>query len=158
MSGYRVSVISGPRSNGLSGSPKRCFLGGHLLLHGLPGLLGQLDLEQVAGRHRVVAADHHHPGEGLLERPGRRGVRGGRPGDHAAQEPARPVHAEEPDRLQPALAERRVPGHPGVQFGAERPAGFLAAPAGLGHRGGDLLPHVVPQPTALGRGERLQLQ
>ena len=35
---------------------------------------GSVDLQQVAGRHRVVAADHHHVGEDLLERPGRRGA------------------------------------------------------------------------------------
>jgi hypothetical protein len=104
----------------------------------------------------VISADHDQAGENRLERGGHlRALRGG-PGDDPAQEPARPVHAQEADRLQPGL--RRFPRHPDVQFRAERPLRLLGLAAGLGHRRGDLLPHVVPQPVALGRGEGLDLE
>ena len=64
------------------------------------------------------------------------GVPGGRPGDHAAQEPARPVHAQEPDRLQPALAERRLARAPGRAVRRRTgPSASSAAAAGLRHRG-----------------------
>ena len=65
-----------------------------------------------------VPADDDDAAERLLERPGGLGALGGRAGDHAAQEPARAVDAEEPrraaDRLRavgcPGLRRRRRPG------------------------------------------------
>ena len=104
----------------------------------------------------MITADHDQPGEDLLERGGRLGALRGRPGNHATQEPARAVHAHEPDRLEPAL--RRIARHPDVQFRAERAVRLLGAATRLGHRGDDLLPHVLPEPVALGRRKGLDLQ
>ena len=86
-----------------------------LLLQGLPGLLGQPDLQLLARRCRVVAAYHDDVAEQLVERGA-----GGRPGrgraaDHAAQEPARTVEAQEPDRL-------RLPGQGRIVLGPDRDA------------------------------------
>ena len=132
---YRVSVISGPRSNGLGAwrsgwPPVACLLGAGLLLDGGRGLRRQPELEQVARRHRLVAADHDDLAEHCLERRRRRGVRRGGAGEQAAQEPARAVHAGEPDRPQPGGGLARLGGDLRDQLGAERALALLAPPAG----------------------------
>ncbi len=133
---------------------------GHLLLHGLPRLLGQPDLEQVPRWCGMIPADHHDAREDVLQRLGGRPVMCRRSGDDPPQEPARPVDTEEADRLQcprprPGPSLRRDPG---PKLGPEPAVGLLARAAGLGDRRGDLAPHVLPEPAALGRGERLELQ
>ena len=77
------------------------LLGAGLLLEGGRGLGRQPQLEQVARRHRLVAADHHDLAEHGLKRRRGRGSRGGAR-EQGAQEPARAVHADEPDRAHPA--------------------------------------------------------
>src|SRR5262249_14859165 len=81
--------------------------------------------------------------------------------DEAAQEPARAVDPEEPDRLQRSLptAVDRVGGpDPRPQLHPERAVGLGVLTAAPGHLGRDFLPDLVPQATALGRGEGLQLK
>src|SRR5262249_4310622 len=71
----------------------------------LQGFFRQPYLQQVPGRHRVITADHHHVGEHLFQRFGNVVTGRGGSADHPPQEPARAVHAQEPDRGQ---ACRRV--------------------------------------------------
>src|SRR6266536_3698371 len=131
---------------------------GHLLLQRRPRLLGQPDLEQVPGRRRMLAAHHDHVREYLLELPGQLGAAGRRAADHAAQEPAGPVHAEESDRLLLGAMAGFRGDDARMQFRAERPFGLFAVAARLRDLGGDLLPYLVPEPAGFRRGERLQLQ
>src|ERR1019366_276533 len=82
-----------------------------------------------------------------------------RAADQSAQEPPRPVDAQEPDLLQLLAALPWAGGiDPREQFGAERALPLRAVAARLGDLLGDLLPHLVPQTARLGRGERLQLE
>src|SRR6266487_2269831 len=171
--GYLVSVIGratwSRRSAGLPGlGDLRAALErvrrvldafrGHLLLQRRPRLLGQPDLEQVPGRRRMLAAHHDHVREYLLELPGQLGAAGRRAADHAAQEPAGPVHAEESDRLLLGAMAGFRGDDARMQFRAERPFGLFAVAARLRDLGGDLLPYLVPEPAGFRRGERLQLQ
>jgi len=71
------------------------------------------------------------------------------------------VDPEEPDRLQrtlPAAVDRVGGADPRPQFHPERAVGLGVLTAVPGHFGRDLLPDLVPQATAFGRGEGLQLQ
>src|ERR1022692_3821113 len=99
----------------------------HLFLKRPAGFFGQLDLQQVPRRRGMVAPHHDHVREEFLERRGQLGPVRGRAADHAAQEPAGPVYAHEPDRLQ-LLTTRSGAGwvDPRVQFGAERAILLLA--------------------------------
>src|SRR5216683_1497075 len=131
---------------------------GLLVLDGLPCLGGQPQLEQIPRRHGVLPADHHDVAEHVLERLRELGAARGRTADHPAKEPARSVHSDEPDQLAGTAGVRRVSRHVRVQLGAKRAAGLLALTSASGELVGYLAPHVVPQPTPLGRGERLHLE
>ena len=126
----------------------------------LEGLGGELYLQHVPWRHRVIAAGHHDIGEHLLQRYGDLGPQRRGPADHAAEEPARAVHAKEPDRVQATghARYRLRRRDPCVYLHPERPVRLLALAACLRHLGGDLLADVRPQAVCLGRGEGLQLQ
>src|SRR5580693_10678627 len=131
----------------------RCLV----LFEGLLRLGRQAQLEDVARRHRVLAAHHHDVPEHLLEQRGRLAAGGGRPGEQAAHEPARAVDADEPDQPH---ARGRLPGLRGNvchQLDAERSHRLLAPPAGAVHLGRDLGPDVIPQRALPRRGERLDL-
>jgi hypothetical protein len=106
----------------------------------------------------LVAADHHDLAQHGLERCRRRGVRRGRAGEQAAQEPARAVHAGEPDRAHPRGRLARLGRDMREQLDAERALALRGLAARAGDLGDDLGAHLVPQPRPLGRGECLQLQ
>src|ERR1022692_581743 len=134
---------------------------GHLLLHGLPGLLGQLDFEQVPGGRGMAPATPHDPREDVFQGLGGRPVVGRRASDDPAQEPAGPVDTQKADGLQPPSPAPRSGlrrRDPGPELDAEPAVGLIGRATGLGHRGGDLVPHVIPEAAALRGGERLLLK
>src|SRR6266496_276123 len=145
----------------LAVSPSRL---GHLFLERLLRLRGQAEREHVARRHRMVTTDNHGVGEHILEDLGVPRIPCSRPFDHTVQEPTRPVRAEEPGWLQrPGTAGATagwagLVGHPGADFHAEGACRLLRVASRAGQLLDDLVPDVVPEPRALGRGERLQLQ
>src|SRR5262249_2875996 len=131
-----------------------------LLAERLQRLIRKPDLEQVTGRDRVIATDHDDGREHLLQGPGPVLMAGRRPADEAAQEPAWAIDPEEADRLQrtlPAAVDRVGGLDPRPQLHPERAVGLGVLTAAPGHLGRDLLPDLLPQATALGRGEGLQL-
>jgi trk system potassium uptake protein TrkA len=134
------------------------LLGAGLLLEGRRGLRRKLELKQVARRHRVVAPDDYDLAEHGLERCRGRGVRRRGAGEQAAQEPARAVDADEPDRAHPRGRLPLLGRDLRDELGAERAGTLRALAARARDLGGDLGAHLVPQPASLGRGERLQLQ
>src|ERR1039457_4995807 len=99
----------------------------HLLVKRPAGFFGQPDLQQVTRRRGMVAPQHDHVREEFLERRGQLGPVRRRAADHAAQEPAGPVSAHEPDRLE-LLTTLSGAGRvaPRVQFGADRAILLLA--------------------------------
>ena len=108
----------------------------------------------------MLAPDHDHAGEGVLQRPGQFPAAGGGPGDDSAQEPARAIHAEEADRLErPAARRPRLlfGDDAGIQFRAEAALRLLGLATGAPDLGPDLLPELVPQAAALRRRLRLLL-
>ncbi len=148
-----VSVISGPRSNGFGGVEKRfCSCppaapaGRGPAPRSPPGLRRQPQLEQVAGRHRAVAADHHDLAHHRLQRRRRGGVLGRGAGEQAAQEPAGAVDPGEPDRAKPRGGLPGLGRDVSEQLGPERPLALLAAPARALDLGCDLLADLIPQP------------
>jgi hypothetical protein len=106
----------------------------------------------------LLAAYHHDLAEHGLKRPRGRRVRRGRAGEQAAQEPARAVHANEPDRAHPRCWLARLGGDVRDKLDAERALALRGLPARAADLSDDLATHLVPQPGPLGRGERLQLQ
>src|SRR5215471_6007742 len=85
----------------------------------LARFLRQPDFQQLARRRRVVAANDHDASEEVVEGAACGRFNGGRTADHAAQEPARTVEAQEPDRLWRLVGAMLVPdGHPAVQLDA----------------------------------------
>ncbi len=155
-------MISGPRSNGFTGIPWASV--------GMPSAAATAPRwpagpPRAAGCRgpcaaaRVLAADHHDVAEDLLERPGQLRTARRRAADHPAQEPARPVGAQEPQRLGrlwPAVLARLA--HHGHHLGAEWPVVGCGLAAGIGHGLHQFPPDLIPQPAGLGRRERLQLQ
>jgi hypothetical protein len=133
-------------------------LSARLLLEGGGGLGWQPQLEQVARRHRLLAADHHDLAKHGLERRCRHRVSRGRAREQAAQEPARSVHADEPDRAHPRGWLARLGGDLRDKLDAERALALRDLPARAADLGDDLTTHLVPQPGPLRRGERLELQ
>ena len=81
----------------------------------------------------------------------------GRAGEQAAQEPARPVDADEPDEPLPRGRLPRLGGHLSQQLSAERALRLLAVSAGLVYFPGCLGPQVIPQHAPPWRGEGLEL-
>src|SRR5262245_42069652 len=123
--------------------------------------VGKADLQQLAGRDRVLAADHDDGREHALQGPGEVLMRGRRAVDEAAQEPAGPVCPQEADRFQratPTAVDWVGGGDPRPQFHPERAIGLAALTTAPGHLRRDLLPDLFPQAATLRRGEGLQLQ
>ncbi len=148
---YRVSVISGPRSNGFgavrSGSAPAPPAGRGPAPRGRPAAsAGSLSSSRSRGGIGLVAADHHDLAEHGLKRRRRRRVVGGRAGEQGAQEPARAVHADEPDRAHPGGRLARLGRDLREQLGAERALALRA----LAARAGDLARRSrrAPRPTA----------
>ena len=109
----------------------------------------------------MLPANHDDAREDVLQGLGGRPVVCRRASDDSAQEPAGPVDTEEADRLQPPglplLAGLGRPD-PGPKLDAEPAVGLVSRTTGLGDRGGDLAPHVIPEAAGLRGGERLQLK
>jgi len=80
------------RPSGLRGG-----LGGRLL-----GLRRDLDREDLAGRHRLIPAQHDHLGEDILEQLGLALVLHRRPHEDAVQQPAGTLH---PDQVRPGCPQ-----------------------------------------------------
>ena len=154
MGRYLVSVISGPRSNGFSG---RVLLLAEFFLECLLRVLRQPDLQQVPWRSRMFSTHDDDVGEQFLKRRSKLRADRRRPPDHAAQEPAGAVDAQEADRLQLPATALSARMQPRVQLDTERALRLLAAAARVRHLVGELLPHLVPQPAGLWRGKGHQL-
>ncbi len=149
---------SGPRSKGFR-SVRNLFssAAAALLLERFLSLRGQPQLQDVPRRHRVLAAHHHDVPEDLLEQAGGLAAARGRAGEQAAQEPARPVDADEADQPQSGGGLPLLGGYLGDELSAERPLDLLSMPARGFYLPGDLGPDVIPQRGPPGRGERLDL-
>ena len=143
-------MISGPRSGSCSdrGTGRRRHA----------GILGQAQLEQVAGRHGAVAADHHNLAEQCFQGAGGVTVHGCGSAEDAAQEPARTVNADEAGHPVALAAVRGTGGKLGHQFGAELALDFLNLAALAAHGLADLFADLVPETFGLRGGERLELQ
>ncbi len=122
-------------------------LGHHL------GVVGELQDDRVAGRHRALTADHDGVLEDLLQQPGRLRLHRALAGDDPAQEPAGPVDADEADDLVAALAVGELDGNLRAQLPAERALDLLDDAALLGDARADLLADLAPDALLLGRGE-----
>jgi hypothetical protein len=122
----------------------RLLLGAGLLVESGLGLGRQPQLKQVARRHRLVAADHHDLAQHGLKLRRRRRVRRGRAGEEGAQEPARAVHAGEPDRAHPGGRLARLRRDVREQLDAERALALRGLAARAGDLGRDLVAHLVP--------------
>ena len=92
----------------------------------------------------VIAAHDNDIREQFLEWRGEFRADGRRAPDHAAQEPAGAVDAEEADRFQLPATALSARMQPRMQLGAERALRILSAAARLRHLGRELLPHLVP--------------
>src|SRR5699024_2825611 len=119
---------------------------------------GKVQREQVPGRTGLLATDHHDIAEDALHVD--TGLLGGQrlTGEHPAQEPAGPVHSQEP-RRPVALAPVREPNRqPGQQLLAEDPGLDARRAALFADLGLQLLAQPVPESFGAWRREGLQLQ
>ena len=114
--------------------------------------------KQVARGARLGAAHHDDVGEDPLDRLGCRGVDRSLAGQHAAQEPARPVVPDEPGRPVARTTLGRADRQACEQLAAERPRQVVGRTALLDHRLGDLGADVVPDPLGPGGSEGLDLE
>src|SRR5680860_1186099 len=120
---------------------------------------GHPEWDEVTRRHRGVAAHDDNASEEVLDRSCGLRADGTLPGDHAAQEPARPVDADEAGETGDS-ARTLAGGHGNFrdEFRAEWPFALGCRSALLADLVGDLVADLVPEPTGAGRRERLHLE
>src|SRR5699024_463583 len=114
--------------------------------------------EQVPGRTGLLATDHHDVAEDALHVD--TGLLGSQrlPGEHTAQEPAGPVHSQEPCRPVAFAPVREPNRQPGQQLLAEDSALDARRAALFADLGLQFFSQTVPEPFGTWRREGLQLQ
>src|SRR6185312_15172095 len=127
------------------------FLLGRLLL--LRQVLGQLQRQRVTNRHRLVAAHDHEVFQALDERRGDVRIDRGRALVDRADQPARPVDADEPD-----VGEAFGSAYPRPQLSAVDAVDLLGGDAVVEQLLADFRPYLVPNALGTRRGEDPELQ
>lgn len=153
-----IWVISGPRSGCcIAGSSGNGALGSAGLAR-YRSILGQAQLQQFAGRHRIIATDHHDLAEQIFQTCCGIAFQGSLPAKDTTEEPSWPVHAHEAGSTEATAAVSSFSGQFGYQLRAESSGNLFGFSALARYRLINLFTDLVPKAFGTRCRKRLELQ